>query len=254
MLVDRQRKSSMQVIKKGSESPACEPWKLPSADARAVEAAAPARPEPITERFVPQAQPVARPETLSEIPASLIEQARAEAAQILSQAADQVDEIERVARENAMAEARAAIAAEAATEAAGLRAQLAQTLEEVTDLREQMATYAEHEMVQLAIEIAKKIVRREVTVDREIVISLARVALSRLHNRVLASVRLHPEDYQYVAAHREKLGTVSTIKLIEDGSISRGGCLIETDFGDVDARIEQQFNEIERGFLNDLTA
>jgi flagellar assembly protein FliH len=254
MLVDSQRKSTMQVIKRGSGSLAYEPWTLPNIENREAEVAGQARPEPIIERFVPQAQAIAHPETHQEASASLIEQARAEAAQILNQAAAQINELERVAREKAVAEVRAAIAAETASEAAGLQAQLAQTLEEVTELREQMATYAENEMVQLAIEIAKKIVRREVTVDREIVISLARVALARLHNRVLASVRLHPEDYQYVAAHREKLGTASTIKLIEDASISRGGCLIETDFGDVDARIEQQFNEIERGFLNDLTA
>jgi len=254
-LVDAQRRSSMSVIKKGTGLPAYAPLKLANAEDRG----AAAWPEekiarPPGERFAPPSQLAAPPETLQQAPALLIEQARAEAAQILNEAAARVKEIERAARENATADARAAMVAETSAEAAGLRAQLARTLDEVMELREQMATYAEHEMVQLAIEIAKKIVRREVTVDREIVVSLARVALSRLHNRVLANVRLHPEDYQYVAAHRDKLGTVSTIKLIEDGAISRGGCLIETDFGDVDARIEQQFDEIERGFLNDLTA
>lgn len=245
----------MQVIKKGETLPAYAPLELPDLNDRA--AAPPANAwaaAPEVESFFPPVEaplPRAVPE---EDPALIVERARAEAAELISSAVAQAREIERTAREKAITEVRATLAAEAAEEAAGLRRQLAETIAELSELREQMATYGEHEMVQLAVEIAKKIVRREVTVDREIVISLARVALSRLHNRALASIRLHPDDYQYLAAHRDKLGTGSTVKLIEDASISRGGCLIETDFGDVDARIEQQFSEIERGFLNDLGA
>lgn len=249
----------MYVIKKGNEAPAYAPLRLPHVDDLAAQATPGAWIEeraakPAVDLFAPQAAAAAYPATPDQDPALLIEQAQAEAAHMLSEAAARVGEIERQARENAVAEVRAAVAAEAAAEAAALRGQLAETLAEVAELREQMASYAEHEIVQLAVEIAKKIVRREVTVDREIVISLARVALARLHNRALATVRLHPEDYQYLSAHRDKLGSGGTIKLIEDAAISRGGCLIETDFGDVDARIEQQFNEIERGFLSDLGA
>lgn len=256
----------MQVIKKGIESLAYAPLRLPQVDERgatmtSVGGIADRSANPVIETFVPPTLMPARqapPQQLSqqlpqEDPGLLVEQARAEAAQIIADANARVGEIERTARENAVAEVRASFAEEAAAEAAALRMQLTQSLEEIAELREQMATYAEREMVQLAIEIAKKIVRREVTVDREIVVTLARVALSRLHNRALATVRLHPEDHEYVSARREKLGTQGTVQLIEDASIHRGGCLIETDFGDVDARIEQQFHEIERGFLNDLS-
>lgn len=189
-----------------------------------------------------------------EDPDSIIAQAHAEAERILAQAHARAGEVERAAREKAIAEARASIDSEVAAELEPLRAQMTETLSYVTDLREQMATYAEHELVQLAIEIARKIVRREVTVDREIVISLARVALARLRSRALATVYLHPDDYQYVTANRDRLGAGNTVKLIEDATISRGGCLIETDLGHVDARIEQQFSEIERGFFHGLDA
>jgi flagellar assembly protein FliH len=185
-------------------------------------------------------------------PDAIVEKARAEAAEIMAEARLRATEIERAARERAASEAREIAEAEAEAEIEPMRAELAQSLELVMALREQVAAVAEYEMVQLAVEIAKKIVRREVTVDREIVISLARVALSRLHNRAVATVRLNPEDYQYVAMHRERLTTAGSINLIADPSITRGGCLVETELGDVDARIEQQFGEIERGFLHDL--
>jgi flagellar assembly protein FliH len=187
--------------------------------------------------------------TLDEEPASIIERARAEAGEIIADARARVADIERDARDKAAADARANIAAETAAAIDPLRLQLAQSLAETAGLREQIAAYAERELVQLALEIAKKVVRREVTVDREIVISLARVALARLHNRALATVHLHPDDFEFVAAHRDRLGGGNTVQLVEDSTIGRGGCFIETDLGDIDARIEQQFGEIERGFL-----
>ena len=248
----------MMVIKNGEQAAALPPLVLPelrrlAADAPAPELSAVASAhttvaKPAADAPARQVDLMASPQD----PGSLLEKAQAEAAQIVADAERRAADLERALREQALAEARMQAAAEVATELEPLRAQLAQSLDELADLREQVATYAEREMVQLAIEIAKKIVRREVTVDPEIVISLARVALSRLHNRALATVHLHPDDYQFALSHRERLSTSGTIKLVDDPAIGRGGCLIETDLGDVDARIEHQFGEIERGFLHDL--
>src|SRR6185503_2553315 len=85
-----------------------------------------------------------------------VEKARAEAAEIIAEAHARVGEIERAAREKAIEEARSGIDAAVAVEIEPLRAQMAESLSYVADLREQMATYAEHELVQLAIEIARK--------------------------------------------------------------------------------------------------
>jgi flagellar assembly protein FliH len=248
----------MIVIKKSEQAAALPPLVLPDMGGLASGTSAQGLSEIASAHTVAARQPAEAPArpvdmmALSQDPNSLLEKARAEAAQIVADAERCAAEMEHDLREQALTDARMQAAAEVAAELEPLRAQLAQSLDELADLREQVATYAEHEMVQLAIEIAKKIVRREVTVDQEIVISLARVALSRLHNRALAAVHLHPDDYQFALSHRERLSTSGTIKLVEDPAIGRGGCLIETDLGDVDARIEHQFSEIERGFLHDL--
>jgi len=179
------------------------------------------------------------------------EQASADAARLITEAQARVGEIERSAREKAVAEVRATLEAEAEAALEPLRAELSRSIAEAGRLRDEITASVEHEMVQLALEIAKKVVHREVTVDREIVVSLARVSLIRLHGRAAATIHLHPDDYQYVSALREKLGAGNAIELTADPLITRGGCLIETDLGDVDARIEQQFSEIARGFLSD---
>ncbi|MEJ7617332.1 MAG: FliH/SctL family protein [Pyrinomonadaceae bacterium] len=171
------------------------------------------------------------------------------AQQILADALAQAAEIEREARDKGMTEAQAAVAAETAQALAPIRERLTQTLDELAHLRTSIALRAERDLVRLALEIAKKVVHREVTIDHEIALTLARVALSRIHHRAVATIHLHPEDYNFVSLHREKLNGNSSIELVEDRSIGRGGCLVETEMGDVDARIEQQFSEIESGLL-----
>lgn len=131
--------------------------------------------------------------------------------------------------------------------------QYAQTLEELTNLRKHVLSLAEREVVRLSLEIAKKVVKREVTIDEEVILTLVKVALSRLGDESAMTLRVNPRDYQFLARHRSTQGTSSAlnegIKLVEDPSITRGGCLIETESGIIDARVEEQFREVEKGFF-----
>jgi flagellar assembly protein FliH len=178
------------------------------------------------------------------------DEAHLEAERILAEAAARATQIEHEARERGMAEARNRMASEIAKAAEPLRERLTQTLDELASLRSTLTSRTERDLVRLALEIAKKIVHREVTIDHEIALTLTRVALSRLHNRAAATIRLHPDDYSYVCAHREQINSMGAIEIVEDRSIGRGGCLIQTEMGDIDGRIEQQFMEIERGLMN----
>lgn len=184
---------------------------------------------------------------------NIVRTARAEADRLLANAQAHVIEIEAAARERGMAEALAVAQAQMHEEmqlaVTDLRAHLTTTLDELADLRAQMAAQAEQDLVRLALEIAKKVVQREVRVDHEIVLTLARVAIARLHSRANATVRLHPDDYNYVWSHRERLNAESSVEIVEDRSVGRGGCIVQSEMGEIDARIEQQFAEIEQEFL-----
>ena len=186
----------------------------------------------------------------SETAHEIIKAAQAEAERVLAAARNSAAQIEREARERGIAEGRAVATAEAVEAARPLREQLARTIDEISGLREEIVARTERDLVRLALEIAKRVVHREVTVDPEIVLTLARVALTRLHHRSVATVRLHPEDFGYVTTRREQLEASGAIEIVEDRSIPQGGCLVQTEMGDIDARIEQQFAEIERGFLD----
>jgi flagellar assembly protein FliH len=175
--------------------------------------------------------------------------ARSEAARIIAEARALAEQIKEEARETGLAEARADLDEEMAQVADHLHEQLAETINEVSDLRASIFVRAERDLVKLAIEIAKKIVHREVTIDDEVAMTLARVALSRIDDRAHARVHLHPDDFTHVSRHLDGLATGKSIELVEDRAITRGGCLIKTEIGNLDARIERQFEELERSFL-----
>lgn len=173
----------------------------------------------------------------------------AEAELIIQQARATAAQIERDATQNAHVLIQGEVEQEVIRTIDPWREQLSHTLHELDALRLSLISQAEKEVARLSIEIAKKIVHREVTIDNDIVMTLARIGLSRMHNRIAATIHLHPEDFAYVEAHRNQLSSAQAISLVEDHSVGRGGCLLHTEMGDVDARIEQQFAEIERAFI-----
>jgi flagellar assembly protein FliH len=127
---------------------------------------------------------------------------------------------------------------------------VAQTLEELGGLRQTLIQETEREMVQLALTLARRIVHREVTLDPELAAALAHVALERLGATTPATIRLNPEDYTIVAQDGARWGG-ATVTVVPDPSISRGGCLVESEFGSVDATIERQFDELSRALFGD---
>ncbi|HTY61000.1 MAG TPA: FliH/SctL family protein [Acidobacteriota bacterium] len=122
---------------------------------------------------------------------------------------------------------------------------------EIRKLRSSLYAQVEREVVKLALAVAKKIVHREIGVDREIVQTLVHVALCHVAEKSAVTICLHPEDYGYLMERREELAQSEgrEISLLADKSIERGGCLIQTNCGDIDARVEEEFREVERSFF-----
>lgn len=144
----------------------------------------------------------------------------------------------------------------AGAEAAGQRGEmmlhrLMQTLEELTQVRAQMIHQTERQMVQLALAVARRIVHREVTLDPDLLIAMARVAMERLGETAQVKVRLHPDDYEAAGAARVAQLAGSNVMILADAHLSRGGCRIESDMGILDAGVDAQLQEIARALLGE---
>jgi flagellar assembly protein FliH len=141
-------------------------------------------------------------------------------------------------------------------EAAGKRGEvmlrrLTETLDELTSLRAQMIHQTEHQMVQLALAVARRVVHREISLDRDLLVAMARVALDRLGESAQVTVRLSPEDFEATAASRAAQWTGTTVTVVADSRVSRGGCRVESDLGVMDAGADAQIQEIARALLGD---
>lgn len=104
------------------------------------------------------------------------------------------------------------------------------------------------EMIQLVLSIAKKVLHREVNIQEDTIAFTLQEAIKYVLDQKKVFVHLNPVDYQFLISHRERLPfageEMREIKLVEDPAITRGSSLLETSFGDVDATLENQFDQI----------
>jgi flagellar assembly protein FliH len=128
---------------------------------------------------------------------------------------------------------------------------LTQTLDEMTDLRARMIRETEQQMVQLALAVARRVIHREVSLDRDLLIAIARVALDRLGESARISVRLNPDDYAATAAARTSEWDGTQVAVVADARVPRGGCRIESDFGALDAGVDAQIQELAHALIGD---
>jgi flagellar assembly protein FliH len=130
--------------------------------------------------------------------------------------------------------------------------QLAVTASEVAASRADAIRRAEADIVALSIEIARRILHRELSVDPAALGALVRAAVEKLASQQICRVRVHPDQEQLVRSILAQLGRGSEIEIVTDAAQSRGGALFETDNGSLDASVETQLREIERGFADRL--
>ncbi len=156
----------------------------------------------------------------------------------LGEARDEAARILEAAREEARAmqeQLRAELAAEA-REAA--RAELAAGYAELGRARREALEGVEAAIGELAVAVAERIVFEALEAEPERVRTLVREATDRVRRATRVRVRVSPLD----AAQLLELDA----EVVEDDSITRGGCVVETELGDVDARLEVRLEALAR--------
>jgi len=114
--------------------------------------------------------------------------------------------------------------------------------------RQKLFKTYEKEMVAMVLSIAKRIIRSELTTREDVIVATLREAFKQAIDQGKVVVHLHPLDYLYLSNHSEGLPVRAQdragVTLVEDPSVTRGGCLLETSYGEIDATFEGQFDQI----------
>lgn len=127
---------------------------------------------------------------------------------------------------------------------------VARSLDELAACRARYRKETEREVVQLALEIARRILRRELTIDPEAILGLVRAGLESASLREVLEVRLHPSHAETVRLCLNKLGAPAGLAVIADPHLEPGAVLVETRRGGFDASANAQLEEIQRGFAD----
>jgi len=138
----------------------------------------------------------------------------------------------------------------ATRQTAGLRDRLGRTLEELSTLREDLTYRTERQVVDLALAVAARILHREVSLDRELLLVMARIALDRLGDVTTATIRLHPEDEAAARGSRDGWPGGS-VTVVADASVRPGACLVQTSQGIIEVGVDAQLKELATALLGD---
>ena len=129
-------------------------------------------------------------------------------------------------------------------------AKICQALELFRDERKGYFSRIEAEVVSLSLAIAAKILHREAQVDPQLVAALVRIAVDRLHDGSVVSVRVAPQKAEKWREFLANPLNGSTITIVEDVHLEPEDCVLETDLGSANFSIEAQVKEVEQGFFD----
>ncbi len=194
----------------------------------------------------------------------LRQQAEDEAAEILANAKREAERIASEARARADAQLKEgydegfrkgqeAGFREGNLEAQRLTDRLHTIIERTMDKRQEILAETEQQIVDLVLLMTRKIVKVISENQRNVVVSNVVQALRKVKGRGEVIIRVNLNDVAMTTQHiKDFLSAAENIKnitVVEDSTVDRGGCVIETDFGAIDAKIVSQLNEIEQRIL-----
>ena len=129
---------------------------------------------------------------------------------------------------------------------------LQEGLLQLNNIRKETHQEIEKEVVELALAIARQVICQEVAFNRDIVVCVAREALAKVEDPGRIKIKMSPSDLQFIKETRSQLSNlienIDNVILEAAENIQNGGCIIETDLGEIDARIEKQLQAVEESF------
>jgi flagellar assembly protein FliH len=131
-------------------------------------------------------------------------------------------------------------------------ARLTQSIQEVANLRARLRHEAEADVVQLALAIARRVIRRELAADPDALRGLVVAALEKLQGQEVSRVKVHPSHAATVTSCLQQAHTGGLVEVLSDPSREPGSVIFETTRGNLDASVDSQLQEIERGLADRL--
>jgi flagellar biosynthesis/type III secretory pathway protein FliH len=139
--------------------------------------------------------------------------------------------------------------AEGLKEARKVLDQFDRAIKEVVEQRAAILEEARHKVLDLIVKISRKVTFDTIQIDQEATAEMISRVINQLIDKSRIKVKVHPDHLPLVEQSMDKfLSASSSIKELSiepDPRVKYGGCFIETPTGDIDARVESQFEVID---------
>ncbi len=126
-------------------------------------------------------------------------------------------------------------------------------VEKTMEKRQEILSETEQQIVDLVLLLARKVVKVISENQKNVVTSNVIHALRKVKTKGDVTIRVNLLDVQMTTEHikefLERVENSQNITVVEDISVDQGGCIVETDFGSIDARISSQLHELEQKII-----
>lgn len=133
-----------------------------------------------------------------------------------------------------------------------------QILARTSQRAEEAARNWEDTMLRLSVRVAEKIIGRELTLDPDTIVDIVRESLRGIRPGKHLVIQVNEADAPRVRAQvsrlKEGLGLNTEIEIVPSSSVAPGGCVIESELGIVDARLETQLKCLEDALVRGSSA
>ncbi|MZH46140.1 MAG: hypothetical protein F3739_03740 [Nitrospinae bacterium] len=123
-------------------------------------------------------------------------------------------------------------------------------ISDLTSFRKGMYDKVEREMVEMVVSLAKKVIHFEFSTRDDAVQEMIRLAVKSVLDRESMVIKINPADKGYAESFRPELhhlfGEIKNITFEAHSGIERGGCVVETNFGVIDAQIDKLGEQMDR--------
>ena len=179
----------------------------------------------------------------------ILSEAKIEAERLLAEAKSETEQIKNDAYNQGLAEGSEEGFQSGKDEVERLVSRIHKVLNAAIDKRRDIIMEAENQMVELVLLISNKVVKVISEEQKDVVLSNVIQALRKMKSRGEVEIKVNLADVKLTTDHikdfMEMIESVSAITVLEDSTIEKGGCIIETNLGRIDARISSQLREIE---------
>ncbi len=183
----------------------------------------------------------------------LVSQAQTEAHKILAEAEEEQDRIRAAAHNDGFTMGHEEGFTKGNEEVNRLIDRMHKVLEGVMQRREEILRETEEQIVELVVLMARKVIKVISENQKSVINGNVLAALKKVKGRGSVTLRVNLEDLQLTTQNVnefiKRCENIEGITVLEDSTVEKGGCIVETDFGAIDARISSQLTEVENKIM-----